>query len=687
MSGRLASSWRYCRSPRQRARRAGRSRPPSPRPEPFPARLLLITGEPPANPAGAARVLSSEGIIKVPERLGASPLPNQSCAFQVWAPNATRVEVKVGSSGRFEPLHAIGGGYYRGHIGQVEIGSPYLFRLNGVLERPDPASRQQSGGVHGPSRVCDLAYDWQDAAWRGVPLRRYVIYELHVGTFSRLGTFDGVIAQIDRLRELGVTAIELMPVAQFPGSRNWGYDGVYPFAVQQSYGGPRALQRLVDACHRVGLAVVLDVVYNHLGPEGNYLGDFGPYFTDQYRTPWGSALNFDGAQNEGVRRYFLENALQWIEDFHVDALRLDAIHAIVDRSAHPFLEELADLVHRRGEELGRHLYVIGESDLNDPRVVRPSALGGHGLDAMWCDDFHHSAHSLITGETSGYYADFGQVDQLAQAFASGMSNAGAYSRFRQRRHGRPGTDLQPEQLVVCLQNHDQVGNRLLGERSAALMSFEQQKLAAGIVCLSRFVPLLFMGEEYGETAPFQYFVDHSDESLIAAIRKGRAQEFGHFGWREQPPDPAASETHERCVLNHELRLSGRHQVLYRLYQTLLRLRPGLLGALPDQCVPFEAQRILLVRRDCAWLAYSFSPEPQEVRLPIPLGGWQLLLSSADPRWQGPGGPAFSRIESAGEVSLRLPPYSFICCGLDRGEASGVDSAARGAPASSVNAGM
>jgi maltooligosyltrehalose trehalohydrolase len=614
------------------------------------------------------------GNVKVSERLGATPLANHSCAFQVWAPNATRVEVKLGHSERLELLRATGDGYYTGRVNQVEVGSPYLFRLNGELERPDPASRQQSDGVHGPSRVCDLAYDWQDAGWRGVPLRRYVIYEIHVGTFSRLGTFDGVIAQLERLRELGVTAVELMPVAQFPGSRNWGYDGVYPFAVQQSYGGPRALQRLVDACHRVGLAVVLDVVYNHLGPEGNYLGDFAPYFTDQYRTPWGRALNFDGAQSEGVRRYFLQNALQWVEDFHVDALRLDAIHAIVDRSARPFLEELADLIHRRGEELGRHLYVIGESDLNDPRVVRPSALGGHGLDGMWSDDFHHSAHSLITGETSGYYADFGQVEHLAQAFRGGMSNAGAYSRFRQRRHGRPGPDLRPEQHVVCLQNHDQVGNRLLGERSSALMSFEQQKLAAGILCLCRFVPLLFMGEEYGETAPFQYFVDHGDQSLIAAIRKGRADEFGHFGWQEAPPDPAASATHERCVLNHELRFSDRHQVLYRLYGALLRLRPRLLGTLPDQCVPFEAQRELLVRRDCAWMVYSFSPEPREVRLPIPIGSWRVLLSSADACWQGPGGPALSRVESAGEVCVRLPAYSFICCGPEPSEAPERDPA-------------
>jgi maltooligosyltrehalose trehalohydrolase len=594
-------------------------------------------------------------------RLGAIPLSHQSCAFQVWAPKATRVEVRLEESGRLEPLRETGEGYYSGTLSQVELGSAYRFRLNGELERPDPASRHQSDGVHGPSRVCNLAYEWRDATWRGVPLRRYVIYELHVGTFSRLGNFDGVTAHLERLRSLGITAVELMPVAQFPGSRNWGYDGVYPFAVQQSYGGARSLQRLVDACHAAGLAVVLDVVYNHLGPEGNYLGDFGPYFTERYRTPWGAALNFDGADSEGVRRFFLENALQWIEDFHVDALRLDAIHAIVDHSARPFLEELADTIHRRGEELGRHVYLIAESDLNDPRVVRPSAVGGHGLDSMWCDDFHHAAHSLLTGETSGYYADFGQVEHLAQAFRGGMTNPGGYSRFRRRRHGRAGPDLQPEQCVVFVQNHDQVGNRMLGERSSALMSFEQQKLAAGVSCLSRFIPLLFMGEEYGETAPFQYFVDHGDRELLKAVREGRASEFGYAGAEDIVPDPSACETLERCVLNDGLLSSSRHQVLYRFYQTLLRLRPALVSGVPDECVPFEGQRVLLVRReDRAFMAFCFSAQPEEVRLPVPAGDWQVVVSSADTEWQGPGGLPSSNLHSAGEAHLQLPPCSFVC---------------------------
>jgi maltooligosyltrehalose trehalohydrolase len=490
-----------------------------------------------------------------------------------------------------------------------------------------------------------------------------VLYELHVGTFSRAGTFDAVIPELERLRALGVTALELMPVAQFPGSRNWGYDGVYPFAVQDSYGGARGLQRLVDACHRAGLAVVLDVVYNHLGPEGNYLRDFGPYFTERYSTPWGAALNFDGADNHGVRRFFIENALQWIEDFHIDALRLDATHAIIDCSARPFLEELADTVRQRGEELGRRPYLIAESDLNDPRVVHPSALGGLGLDAVWSDDFHHAAHSLLTSETSGYYADFGRLEHLATAFRTGMSEPGGYSRHRRRRHGRPGAELRPEQAVVCLQNHDQIGNRLLGERLSKLLSFEQQKLAASVLCLAPFVPLLFMGEEYGETAPFQYFISHGDQSLLEAVRRGRRHEFASFGWTGATPDPAAIETFERCILNPELRHSGSHQLLHRWYAALLRLRSRLGSCTPEACVAFEARSVLLVRRSArAWMVYCFAAEPCQITLPVPEGQWQVLLCSADAEWDGPGTSMAGQLESLGELHLRLPPHSFLCCG-------------------------
>ena len=602
-----------------------------------------------------------------PGRLGATPLPDRRCTFRVWAPRARRVEIELDAGARVESLAPERGGYHAVTLAGVEPGQAYMFRIDGGPPRPDPASRLQSDGVHGPSRVVDLAFDFRDAGFRSVPLAKYVIYELHVGTFSRAGTFAAVAGELSRLKDLGVTAIEIMPVAQFPGARNWGYDGVYPYAVQDSYGGPRGLQRLVDECHRVGLAVVLDVVYNHLGPEGNYLAEYGPYFTDRYNTPWGRALNFDGADSEGVRRYFLDNALMWLEDYHIDALRLDAVHAIIDRSAYPFLEELADVVHRRGEQLGRYLYLIAESDLNDPRIVRPSALGGHGLDATWADDFHHAAHVLLTGETAGYYADYGSVADMAQAFRTGMVNPGQFSAFRQRRHGRAARDQRPEQAVVCLQNHDQIGNRLLGERLGSLVGFEQQKLAAGLLCLSPFVPLLFMGEEYGETAPFQYFVSHGDTVLLDNIRRGRREEFASFAWSVEPPDPAAAETRERCVLNPELRHSGRHAVLYRLHQTLLRLRAELSATEPDDALAFEASRVLLVKRDGrAWMAFCFAEREREVRLPVPPGRWRRRVSSADTEWDGPGARLPERVDSNGEVLVQLPAWSFVCYTRDVG---------------------
>jgi maltooligosyltrehalose trehalohydrolase len=593
-----------------------------------------------------------------PKRLGARPLADNRYEFRVWAPRAREIELTLG--GKLEPMAAEGDGYFA-LTREAEEGAAYSFRIDGERERPDPASRLQLDGVHGPSRVANLAYPWRDAGWRAPPLWKYVIYELHVGTFSQEGTFAGVIPELGRLRELGVTAVELMPVAQFPGRRNWGYDGVYPFAVQDSYGGPRGLQELVDACHGAGIAVIVDVVYNHLGPEGNYLREFGPYFTDRYKTPWGSALNFDGPESEGVRRYFVENALQWLEDFHIDALRLDAVHAIIDRSATPFLEELASTMHRRAEELGRHVYLIAESDANDPRLVRSSALGGYGLDAMWCDDFHHAAHVLVVGERSGYYADYGKVEDLARAWRGGISRPGEFSPFRKRRHGRAAPDLSHGQYVVCMQNHDQVGNRLLGERSRALVGFEQQKLAAGLLCLAPAIPLLFMGEEYGETAPFLYFVDHGDKELLEAIRRGRCEEFAYHGLESRAPDPAALETFQRSVLNPALRHDGEHALLQALHQRLLTLRAGLVAQGSDETTSFEAQRVLLVQRDRrAWFAFCLSSKGGELTLPVAPGVWHKVVSSAGTTWGGPGddgAPAF--YETPGEVKLALPPYSFV----------------------------
>src|SRR5579863_3563 len=400
--------------------------------------------------------------------LGAHPTGEEDCEFLVWAPFARKVELQIETSEhRLEPMDAGADGYFGCRVRGMPPGSTYLYRLDDSKILPDPASRSQPHGVHHPSEVVSAKFDWEDSNWKGVPLVDLVLYEIHTGTFTPEGTFEAIVPRLPALKKLGVNMIELMPVAQFPGSRNWGYDGVHPFAVQNSYGGPRALRALVNACHREGLGVVLDVVYNHLGPEGNYLRDFGPYFTDRYKTPWGEAINFDGPESDEVRRFFIENALYWVTDCHIDALRLDAIHAIVDSSARPFLQELSVAVRARSSA-----YVIAESDLNDVRVIQPQETGGFACHSLWSDSFHHSLHTLLTGEHDGYYQDYGSVEHLAKAYSEGFVYTGQYSAFRRRRHGNSTRGMPGERFVVCIQNHDQIGNRAEGDRLSMLVDFE-----------------------------------------------------------------------------------------------------------------------------------------------------------------------------------------------------------------------
>ncbi|MBI3126860.1 MAG: malto-oligosyltrehalose trehalohydrolase [Candidatus Tectomicrobia bacterium] len=600
--------------------------------------------------------------------LGATCLGDGRCEFCLWAPAVERVEVRlVGPDDRILRLFREENGYHHVIAEGVQPGARYLYRLDGEKERPDPASRFQPEGVHGPSEVTDASFAWTDAGWKGIPLGDYILYELHVGTFSGEGTFGAVIPFLDGLKELGVTAVEIMPVAQFPGERNWGYDGVYPFAVQNSYGGPEGLKRLVDACHARGLAAVLDVVYNHLGPEGNYTRDFSPlYFNPAYHTPWGAALNFDGPGSDEVRRFFIENALYWVRDFRFDALRLDAVHAILDTSARPFLEELGEAVHRQGEAEGRKIYLMPESDQNDPRLVTPREEGGHGLDAVWTDDFHHALHAALTGERGGYYADFGRLADLAKAFREGFVHSGGYSRYRKRRHGRSARHLPAFRHVVCAQNHDQVGNRMRGERLSALVPFEKLKMAAGLVLLSPFLPLLFMGEEYGETAPFLYFVSHTDSGLIEAVRKGRAEEFSSFGWRETPPDPQGEAAFLRSKLQHRLMDEDMHKKLREFHRALIRLRRGspALSRLRKEDLEiqaFEERKVLLLRRrgggEEAAAVFHFGES--EGSFPLPGGPWTKKLASADARWGGHGTKmADGDIAREGE-GLGLPPHSFF----------------------------
>ncbi len=606
--------------------------------------------------------------------IGAAYLGDNRCRFRVWAPTAQTVEVKLLSTPkRSIEMTPADKGYFEAVVDGVEPGTLYQYRLDGEKERPDPASRSQPQGVHGPSEVVDPAFDWQDE-WAGLPLAKYVIYEMHVGTFTPEGTFDAVIPHLKELTELGITAIEIMPVAQFPGTRNWGYDGVYPFAVQDSYGGAAGLKRLVQAAHQQDLAVILDVVYNHLGPDGNYLWDYGPYFTDAYKTPWGSAVNFDGAYSDEVRQFFIQNALYFLDEFHIDTLRLDAVHAMVDFSTIPFLQELASAVEAERPRLGRLTHLIAESDLNNPRLLRSPERGGYGLDAQWMDDFHHSLHTLLTGENAGYYQDYGALDDMAKTWGEGYDYSGQYSPFRKRRHGAPSCDIPADRFVVCAQNHDQIGNRAFGERLTQLVPFESLKLSAGLVLLSPYIPLLFMGEEYGETAPFLYFVSHEDPDLAKAVSEGRKSEFADFAWEGEIPDPQAEETFQRSKLQWNLRNEGEHKALLDFYRELLSLRatvPSLANLSKDdqEVTLLKDKNVLFVRRwdgdDAVCIAFSFNDADVSVTLPLPGGRWIKRLDAADSQWGGPGSEVPETVESRGSADVTLAPRACVVLTRDR----------------------
>ncbi len=641
----------------------------------------------PAAPAGtdprwARRALALPGQEGLPAPLGATALGGDRCRFVLWAPYARRIEVLLpgAEEGAFEDGGAVSEreagravalrpgprGYFAGEVGGVPPGTRYRFRLDGERVLPDPASRHQPEGVHGPSEVVEPAFEWTDEGWKGVPLGRLVLYELHVGAFTPEGTLDAVIPRLGELRELGVTALELMPLAQFPGARNWGYDGAYPFAVQNSYGGPAALRRLVDAAHAAGLAVILDVVYNHFGPEGTYLREFGPYFTDRHQTPWGEAVNVDGPHSDEVRRFFIESALYWADTCHVDGFRLDATDRIVDNSALPFLVELARAVHELAEARRRPIHVIAEDDRNAAKLVRAPEVGGYGLDAEWNDDFHHSLHALLTGERGGYYADFGTVEQLAAAFRDGYVYRGERSEYRARRQGSDSRDLPAERLVIFSQNHDQVGNRADARRLAELTDPAAARLAAAAVLLAPGVPLLFMGEEYGDPAPFPYFVSHSDPALIEAVRTGRRAEFAAFAWKRKPPDPQAESTFRSAKLNHDLKREDPHAARLGFYRTLLRLR----REIPALSRPrrrgsrvwTDGDLLCLLRRDgpsAVFAAWNFSEAPAERAVALPGGRWSKRLDSSDAAWGGSGGGPPADLAAEGRAALRLPPRTAV----------------------------
>jgi maltooligosyltrehalose trehalohydrolase len=580
--------------------------------------------------------------------------------FSVWAPNATSLTVHV-SSGAAAGAHAMTPskaerGVWEARVADVRAGDRYAFQVNdGELRVPDPVSRYQPDGVHGASRVIDAsAFRWTDQDWRGLALPDFIIYELHVGTFTEEGTFDAAAARLPELRALGITAIEIMPVAEFPGRRNWGYDGVLHYAPHHAYGDPEALKRLVDAAHAHGIAVVLDVVYNHVGPEGNYLDQFGPYFTDTYRTPWGRSVNYDGPGSDGVRRWAHDNAMYWVTEFHVDALRLDAVHGIFDFGALAFLEELSDEIHEMGRQLGRKIQLMAESDLNDPRLVRPPALGGFGVDAQWADDFHHALHALVTGERSGYYRDFQGVATIGDVYREPFFYARRFSEHRGRTHGRSSAGVPRQRFIVCAQNHDQVGNRALGDRLTTLVPVERQRFAAAVLLLSPYVPLLFMGEEYGETAPFLYFIEHGDEELVQAVREGRKREFPEIDELGASVDPQAPQTFERSKLRWERRGQPDGMQMLALYRDLLALRREEPALRPGASDVYEQEggdwltvlRIMPIQNDLhdpvrsrRALLCAFNMSGRAQVIPIrseAIGHWRLRLSTDAAGYGGTG---------------------------------------------------
>ncbi len=584
-------------------------------------------------------------VIDVNKRLiGVNFLPTGEATIKLWAPLIDDAKIVLGEEQGKIDLSKDPEGYWSAKTNKIKPGALYKFEIDNSKQLPDPASLSQPNGVHQHSQAIELNnFQWKDQQWKNLPLKKYIIYEVHTGTFSQQGTFAGIQEKLDHLLELGITAIEIMPVAQFPGKRNWGYDGVYPFAVQFEYGGAAALQELVNTCHLKGIAVILDVVYNHIGPEGNYLKEYGPYFTDKYKTPWGSAINFDDEWCDGVRNFFVENAIMWFRDFHIDALRLDAVHAIKDFSPVHILQDIKEAVNEFMNVSGTNHYLIVESDLNDTRFINPIDRGGYGMDAQWIDEFHHALRIAAGGEPTGYFSDFNGVAHLAKAYKDAYVYDGQYSIHRKKKFGVRAKTNEGKQFIVFSQNHDQVGNRMLGERTSQLVSFEMQKLLAGAVMVSPYLPLLFMGEEWSETNPFQYFVSHTDPDLAEAVRTGRKKEFAAFNREGEAPDPMSEETFNHSKLQWLLLEEEPHKTMFHYYQYLIRLRKQhpVLKELNRKNILVaseqESKMITLKRWEenlFVFVVLNFSNQAKEVALPDEIKGSFIILNSAHHQWGG-----------------------------------------------------
>ncbi|GAB4024861.1 malto-oligosyltrehalose trehalohydrolase [Spirosoma koreense] len=602
--------------------------------------------------------------------IGANYTGGGQCTFTVWAPEKESVTLHIVHPSERELAMEPGEeGYFQLTLDDIAPGTRYYFKPGTKEDCPDPASHFQPEDVHGPSEVVDhSAYPWGDQAWRGLPFSDLVFYQIHVGTFTPEGTFDAIMARLEDLAKIGINAIQLLPICQFPGERNWGYDGVYAYSVQHSYGGPEALKRLVDACHARKMAVFLDLVYNHQGPEGNYLPEYGPYFTDKYHTPWGNAINYDREWSDGVRDFFTNNALFWFDQYHIDGLRLDAIHEIFDRGAVSLWELLHQRVRQLEKQLGRSLYLVAESDLNTPRVTQSPEQGGFGFQAQWLDDFHHALHVQIYKPDLVRYPDHGRMESLAKAYTDGFVFSGDYVRARKRTFGRPSVGVPGDQFVVFNLNHDQIGNLTGKERLALLVDFERQKVAAAAVLMAPYVPLLFMGEEYAEETPFYYFVSHTDPELIKTVKEGRKKDFASFVGTEPLPDPFDVATFTDCKIQWHQRTEGRHRIMLDWHQTLIGLRrsdPALRNLYKsDVRVTVLGQQGFVLHRQTRdgqqhlTVLFNLSDQPVSYELPVWVASWDKLLDSKEKQWleKGPQAKLLPATAEPGQ-QLRLPPCS------------------------------
>jgi maltooligosyltrehalose trehalohydrolase len=585
----------------------------------------------------------------------------------VWAPLAEKVEVVLmageNTSHGSIPLIKKQYGYWRAITDQIKPGSAYKISVDGKQAFPDPASLSQPSGVHDESVAIDLNnFKWTDSNWRNPALHQYIIYELHTGTFTPQHNFEGIKNKLSYLAELGITAIEIMPVGQFAGSRNWGYDGVYPFAVQDSYGGAAALQDLVNACHEKGIAVILDVIYNHIGPEGNYLSQFGPYFTDKYNTPWGKALNFDDAWCDGVREYFIDNALMWFRDFHIDALRMDAVHAIKDLSPVHLIKAIRQKTNELSAITSRSYYLITEMDLNDPLYIDPIEKGGYGADGQWVDEFHHALRVSSGQNREGYYTDFNGIGHLAKSYRDAYVYDGQFSEHRKKFFGAKTNNLG-DQFVVFSQNHDHTGNRMMGERTSTLVSFEMCKLMAAAVMVSPYLPMLFMGEEWAEPNPFLFFISHTDKELAAIVNKGRKEEFSTFNWAGEPPDPRLEDTFNQSMLQWELLNKQPHRQMLDYYKKLIQLRKSknALNSADRKKIIVEEDEEMKTISLFRWdgdqkIICLMNFSNKELSLEIKEGSWMKILDSASPEYNG---PVDSMDNIHGPGSITLQPESIL----------------------------